>query len=411
MAEKTKAGLLETGVCAVLTGALLGALFPAYAPYGLAIALTGGLGVVSHYKAWSELDVLFRNLKLGKGESYPLLKRKTRKDGYMLYEYTLPRGMTVKDYQDKADAIRQAVGNPVLIEYGFKNLLIRVYDRERKEKYDYEVTAGRGRLEIPIGYDLTGKLITTDLSSGEPHLLIAGETGSGKSTVLRSIITDLILTKNVDLYLIDLKRGAELNIFRRVDRVQSFARTRAEAESLLRALGAEVDRRYDLFFDNDVVDIKQYNRKFPPLRYQVLIIDEFADLMNERDSTRLIEELSAKARACGVHLLISTQRPDMRVLNGRIKANVSSVLGLKTMNDINSRIIIGHDGLEQLRGAGHGIFKRGAETDVQCPFLSVERAQALIAPHIVAKNQPAAPEQIVSLDFMEVFSAHDYKKR
>jgi DNA segregation ATPase FtsK/SpoIIIE, S-DNA-T family len=245
-----------------------------------------------------------------------------------------------------------------------------------------------GKLEIPLGFDRTGQMITTDLSHGEPHLLIAGETGSGKSTVLRSIITNLILNNDCDLLLVDLKYGAEFKMFQNSSRVKEFARTRNEAEKLLQQVSTEVNRRYDLFYDKNCIDIKQYNQQFKnKLKYQILIIDEFADLMNEKRSTSIIEELAAKARACGIHLIIATQRPDAQVISGRIKANVTSVLGLKALNDINSRIIIGHEGLENLRGKGHAIFKRGMEIELQCPYLDEKRVPELISYTYVEKKK------------------------
>lgn len=178
----------------------------------------------------------------------------------------------------------------------------------------------------------------------------------------------------------DLKRGAEFNVFAKSSKVASFSRTKAEAEGVLEEINAEIDRRYDLFFENDVSNIKEYNKnhKKNKLNYEVVIIDEFADLQDEKGSIGIIETVAAKARACGIHLVISTQRPDAKILNGRIKANVSSILGLKTINDINSRIIIDHNGLEHLRGKGHGLFKRSGEIEIQCPNLSVEDCRDLI---------------------------------
>ena len=92
----------------------------------------------------------------------------------------------------------------------------------------------------------------------------------------------------------------------------------------------------------------------------------------------MIETLAAKARACGIHLIISTQRPDAEIINGRIKANIPCVIGLKTMNGLNSRIIIDEEGLEQLRGRGHGMLKYGDVTEFQSMFLTTNQARDLI---------------------------------
>jgi S-DNA-T family DNA segregation ATPase FtsK/SpoIIIE len=336
---------------------------------------------------YSRFDLIFKNLKLGVNESYPVLKSQTKKESSVLYEFTLPIGLSVEEVEKNKPAIRQAIGKNIDIRYGYKNLLIEVYE-DCPTDYDYKIEQIRGRVGLLIGYDRNGKLVNADLASGEPHLLIAGETGSGKSTVLRSIITNLILTSDCELFLVDLKRGAEFNVFQKSSRVKEFARTRGEAEKLLKRMSAEIDRRYDLLYENDCVDIKQYNGKFKnKLKYQVLIVDEFADLMHQDKSISIIEELAAKARACGIHMILSTQRPDSQVLNGRIKANVTSVLGLKSLNEINSKIIIGHDGLEKLRGHGHAILKRVEEIELQCPFLDIQRAQELIRYTYIDKKQ------------------------
>lgn len=382
--------LIEASVLAVLGGTICLSLLPSVPLYGAAMFVAGGVGIAYEAMTYSKFDKIFKSLKLGIGESYPIKKRMSSKEDYDLYEFTLPAGMSVEDFEKKHDAIEQYVGKRIEIAYGFKNLLIRVYTKDLPDVWKYEPIKVKGRVGLLIGCDRQCKPVAIDLGDGEPHLLIAGESGSGKSTVLRSIITNIILTANVDLYLIDLKRGAEFNLFRKCQKVKSFARTEEEAENLLRDVSVEVDRRYDLFFDADCIDIKHYQSKHPEnaLRYQVVIIDEFADLMYEKGSIALLEGLAAKARACGIHLIISTQRPDAKVLSSRIKANVPVVLGLKTMNETNSRIIIGDKGLEKLRGKGHGLLLHGDLTELQCPLLSAEDAAELLKPYY-RKEGPA----------------------
>lgn len=390
MEREQPPSLIETSVLAVLGGTICLSLLPSVPLYGAAMFVAGGVGIAYEAMTYSKFDKIFKSLKLGIGESYPIKKRMSSKEDYDLYEFTLPAGMSVEDFEKKHDAIEQYVGKRIEIAYGFKNLLIRVYTKDLPDVWKYEPIKVKGSVGLLIGCDRQCKPVTIDLGDGEPHLLIAGETGSGKSTVLRSIITNIILTANVDLYLIDLKRGAEFNLFRKCRQVKAFARTEEEAENLLRDVSAEVDRRYDLFFENDCIDIKHHQSKHPEnaLRYQVVIIDEFADLMYEKESISLLEGLAAKARACGIHLIISTQRPDAKVLSSRIKANVPVVLGLKTMNETNSRIIIGDKGLEKLRGKGHGLLHHGDLTELQCPLLSAEDAVELLKPYY-RKEEPA----------------------
>jgi S-DNA-T family DNA segregation ATPase FtsK/SpoIIIE len=149
----------------------------------------------------------------------------------------------------------------------------------------------------------------------------------------------------------------------------------------------EVDKRYNLFYENDVKDIVDYNFKCGKMDYQVLVFDEFADIADNKEAIKMVEKLSAKARACGIHLIISTQRPDAKVLNGRIKDNFGAILGLKTTTEVNSRIIIDKDGLEKLKGNGHGIFKKdGEENIIRCPYLDVDEAVNLIKHTYIKKD-------------------------
>lgn len=397
MPHKTvkEATLLDTSILAICGGAAVVAMYPPFAAIGGLMAASGVFGVGSFFATYSKFDRLWKNLNLGKNGSFPICTGKEQTEVSTIYTFTLPAGVSAADFDSKHDAIAQFVGRDISIKYTYKAITIEVFENAAKEVYDYEVTKCPGKVEIVIGYDRRGKLITADLSKGEPHLLIAGETGSGKSTTLRAIITNVLLTKKIKLHLIDLKRGAEFQIFSKCGNVESFARTKPEAKEILNAINKEVDRRYDLFFKHDCVDISEYNRKIGGMDYQMLIIDEFADLHSMKDAISLLEEIAAKARACGIHLIISTQRPDHIILNGRIKANVTTVLGLKTTNEANSRIIIDQPGLEDLRGKGQGLLKRGNMTLVQCPYLPTQRARELLRPLYVERvERTTEPEAV-----------------
>ncbi len=391
--KPTKYVLLEIGTLSLGLGISCIFYFPCFWSY--IIAISGIYALVQYGIEHSKFDKLFVGAGLGTDGSYPIEKGHENKDGYTQYEFTLPVGMSSEDFAKKELAISQWLGKEIAIQYGYKNLLLRVYDEPFKHDYQYTVTTAPGDVPVLIGHDRGGKLIFADLAKGEPHMIIAGETGSGKSTALRAIIVNLIITARVEFYLIDLKYGAELGMFKDCRKVKEFARTREEAETLLSHIREEVGRRYDTFAEAGCPDIKAYTAQHGRyMRRQVLIIDEFADLMTEKKSIQLIENLTAMARACGIHIILCTQRPDAKVLNGRIKSNCAVVLGLKTSTDINSRIIIDDGGLEKLAGKGHGLFKRGgALTEVQVPYLSVERATELIKPYIeVKKPAPRVPK-------------------
>jgi len=405
-ATHTEGTLLNTSVVAIVGAFAANATYAGYAEYCIAMGLFGVFGLARYFSKICMFDRIFKGLKLGVDNSYPVKKGKERTNEGMMYKFTLPAGLTSEDFIKEKLAIEQYLGKQVDIIYTYKEIRITILEENRKTFFEYVSENIKGNVPILIGYNKKGELVSCDLSNGEPHLLIAGESGSGKSTSIRSIITNLILNSNVTLHLIDLKRGAEFQIFQKCKSVKSFARTKSEAEKLLNEISSEVDRRYDLFFKDDCIDIKEYNSKHKKqLGYEVIVIDEFADLMDEKPTIRLMESISSKCRAAGLHLIIATQRPDMKVLNGRIKANVPTVLGLKAKNDVNSKIIIDTKGLEDLRGKGHGLFLRGTLQEVQSPFLSAEHARELLKPTYVTKLE-LVPDikngEIENFDFLDV---------
>ncbi|WP_427340769.1 FtsK/SpoIIIE domain-containing protein [Caloranaerobacter sp. DY30410] len=413
--SKKNLDLFTIGLMALITGSIGLNWFNlsvwGYFLYGLGIA-SCGYHVLDKSRGFK---ILWENLKLYKGEVYPILKRKKKTPyGYDL-RFTLPAGLSTEDFEKNKTAIEQYLDKKIKIRYEHKTLIIEVYNKSLS-KHKFEVVKTNSIVEFPVGYSFGGKIETVDLTDGQPHMLIAGETGSGKSTTLRGIITNLILTKDpnvLELHLIDLKRGAEFGIFSKCKIVKSFSRTKEEAEEILYKLSDEVDRRYTLFYEKNCVDIKEYNRKYRKnkLNYKLVIIDEFADLQNEKDSISIIETLAAKARACGIHLIISTQRPDSKILNGRIKANVPVVLGLKTMNELNSRIIIDCKGLEELKGKGHGILKYKGEVEIQAMNITPQQARDLVKPYYRKDSKSKATKirrtqkvgEVENFDFLKVF--------
>lgn len=345
------AGLLLTPTQPLLGGSLL-----------FAVATWG----IKYYREHSKLAGVFRNCGLVNRDGQVLqLRDKKLIEGGCMYRYSLPPGFCVADVVKHQDAIEGFLGKAVSITTIIKDAVIEVYD-EDLEQYQYEPSD-----VLEIGRGRGGKIITVDFDR-YPHLLIAGETGSGKSTSLRALITSMIL-QGYKLHGIDLKGGAELGIFRNHPAMVNFARTAKDAERVIGLFAEEIDRRYDLFFEQGVTNIKSTN-----LDQQVLIIDEFAELCDS-PAMKPLKSICARGRACGCNAVICTQRPSSTVITGDIKANMTNVIGLKTLDDVNSRVVINKSGLERLRGHGHGIFKCGGEfIEFQAPLLTEERAKELI---------------------------------
>lgn len=404
--------VLSNCILALAGSAIIDIIYPPFAiiTFVMKLASIGGMTFV--VATYSKYDKIFWNCGLNIDQAVPLLKYTTDTDYSTLYHFTLPAGLSLQDFEKSQEAIENYLGKQIKISYTFKEIVIEEFNHDMKTMYEYEPIQLKGFVPIIIGYDRRGELISCDLGTGEPHMMIAGVTGGGKSTAIRCMLTNLILYSDVKLHLIDLKNGVELRLFADSNKVLSFSRTVSQAGNILHQLDILVDDRYNLFYANKVKDIVEYNKKFPnkKMDYQLLVVDEFADLQSEKDLLKVLESLSRKARSAGIHLLLATQRPDAKIITGAIKANIPTVLGLKTTNNINSRIIIDETGLENLRGNGHGLFRRNGDiTEVQCPFVTPDKVAELIKDTYIDKRPKISKtkflgsnKEIIEAEYVEV---------
>ncbi|MEI4769238.1 DNA translocase FtsK [Psychrobacillus sp. FJAT-51614] len=223
-------------------------------------------------------------------------------------------------------------------------------------------------LEAALGLNLTGKPVTLDLRK-MPHGLIAGATGSGKSVFINSLLVSLLYKatpEEVKLLLIDPKM-VELAPFNHIPHLVSPVITDVKAATAaLKWAVDEMERRYQLFAHIGVRDISRYNtlatekRQFAQkLPYIVIVIDELADLMMmaPTEVEDAICRIAQKARACGIHLVLATQRPSVDVITGLIKANIPTRIAFSVSSQIDSRTILDQQGAERLLGKGDMLYQ------------------------------------------------------
>jgi S-DNA-T family DNA segregation ATPase FtsK/SpoIIIE len=233
---------------------------------------------------------------------------------------------------------------------------------ERKRDY---LVARPGR--FVVGEKPDGDVLCADLSdSGTPHLLIAGQTGSGKSVLIQSIIASLLQFHDpgaIRFTLIDPKRVTFIGSgFRAAVASHLDGPVRFDVEETLPVIERLVDlmeERYRLFHDAKVMDVAEYNEQVPlleRLERRVLVIDEFQDLIAEKETAKTffggIKRLGAKARAAGIHMILATQRPDRDTVPPIVKANLGGRIALQVGSLTNSRIILDQGGAETLLGKG-----------------------------------------------------------
>ncbi len=221
-----------------------------------------------------------------------------------------------------------------------------------------------GLLGFTLGRDVTGEPIFADLER-MPHLLIAGATGGGKSIMIHSLLISLLYKNSpssLKMILIDPKR-VELSVYEGIPHLVSpVIVENKKALGVFRWAIQEMERRYTVLQSQGSRDIKSYNAKLSsdpqPLPYIVIVIDELADLMTSfgREVEGSIVRLAQMARATGVHLVLSTQRPSVEIITGLIKANITSRIALQVASQIDSRTIIDTAGAEKLLGAGDLLF-------------------------------------------------------
>jgi S-DNA-T family DNA segregation ATPase FtsK/SpoIIIE len=221
-----------------------------------------------------------------------------------------------------------------------------------------EWTGIKGPLGFAIGKDIAGKSVVADLDK-MPHLLVAGQTGSGKSVMINAILTSLLYRNSpsdLKLILVDPKQ-VELKPYDDIPHLLTPVITEPEkCISALKWAVAEMERRYKALADVSKRNIGEYNllKKEEGMPYIVIVIDELADLMMmaARDVEALIVRIAQKARAVGIHLVLATQRPSVDVITGLIKANVPARIAFTTASQVDSRTIIDQVGSEKLLGQG-----------------------------------------------------------
>jgi S-DNA-T family DNA segregation ATPase FtsK/SpoIIIE len=214
-----------------------------------------------------------------------------------------------------------------------------------------------GSLSFALGRNVQGEPVFPDIEK-MPHLLVAGATGSGKSIAIHSIILSLLFKNSpemLSLIMIDPKR-VELSIYDKLPHlIAPVVTDNKHAIGALRWVIKEMDRRYEVLLGAGSRDVKSYNKSSSePLPFIVVIIDELADLMQTygREVEGSIIRLAQMARATGIHLIVSTQRPSVEVITGLIKANITTRIALQVASQIDSRTILDTAGAEKLLGRG-----------------------------------------------------------
>jgi DNA segregation ATPase FtsK/SpoIIIE, S-DNA-T family len=315
---------------------------------------------------------------------YPRIHSAVETDDKIEFVFTLKNGMDPKEVTKKEYVFMQYFGENIELDGDHKTFVLTVYHKTfpRELTYNYsKILPVIEGLTLPIicGMDRHGQYVAYD-AINEPHLLIAGESGSGKSTQLRSILTTLIQyydESRLHIYCADLKMS-EFHIFKRCRQVKSVCTTPEQLERMLTRIQSEMKRRSKLLNEREVAHINDLPKsERPPII--LVCIDELVIVKDNKDVMNALVQLVAIGRALGVIAILSMQRPSHDILDTKIRTNLTVRMGFRTDSLTNARII-GTPGAEKIsiEQRGRFLLKREDLIELQAPFLPLEKAKKIL---------------------------------
>jgi len=311
-----------------------------------------------------------------------------------LYEILPAAGIKISTIINLADDISRSMGvGAVRIAqiYGTQFLGVEVPNDDRETVTIKELLSDDNfkntshKIPICIGKDISGKIEVIDLSK-TPHLLVAGTTGSGKSVFINTLLTSLLYKFSPDelrLILIDPKM-LELSVYNDIAHLLTPVVTEPKKAIIaLKWVCKEMERRYSLMNEENTRSLEGFNQKSEEkLPYIVVFIDEMADLMMTagKEVEHYVQRLAQMARACGIHLVMATQRPSVDIITGSIKANFPSRISFQVASKYDSRTVLGEIGAEQLLGNGDMLMSKNGGNLIryQSAFISDNEVNKLI---------------------------------
>ncbi|MDX2198184.1 MAG: DNA translocase FtsK 4TM domain-containing protein [Phycisphaerae bacterium] len=349
-----------------------------------------------------------------------------------VFELALNPGIKVSQIQslsnDMARALKAPAVRPTLLP-GRNTIGIEVPNIDKEKVRLKEIMQGFGSkadeyaIPLYLGKDASGKPLVNDMTR-MPHMLIAGTTGSGKSVCIASIVMSILLTRSpedVKLILVDPK-VVELAMFKDIPHLMCPIVTEmSKAEGILDWAATQMDERYALLAEAGVKDIKSYNKlgmeglkerlnitddaemaRIPiKLPYIVIVIDELADLMmmSPKEVEFYLCRIAQKSRAVGIHLIVSTQRPQANVVTGLIKSNLPSRIAFRVASRLDSRIVLDQNGGELLMGQGDMLFLPPGSSKLmraQGTYIADDELRAIVK-HARAQGQPQYHSDLIRM--------------
>lgn len=330
---------------------------------------------------------------------YPTLVKKTfegENHNYVLY-YKLPVGLSFIDILEKLHYICDGLNAEVIpkqlegdIKSDFRLTVLRGHLKDKIIYTNEHTLSKKDGIYALIGWSRRGFEQINLANSNTCDMLVAGVKGSGKSTLLRLIGTSFVLNYTPDelnLWLCDFKMGVEFEVFGNTRLVTSKITKTKDAINFFAQLLMESDVRYEMFKDAGCVDIDEFNQQYPDKKipHIVMMLDELAMLQNDQKAMIILTMLGAVGRASGIHMILSTQRPDSKVIDSNLKNNIAVTVGLRCKNAISSRVVMGEKDSSLARidpdTPGRCKIQHSKELYAQVPELTTKMAKQLCLPY------------------------------
>ena len=337
-----------------------------------------GLNTLDFKKLFEELNIC------NKSKEYPKLYSIINQDYFKVYQFTIPIGISINDFEKHTEAISHFIGvDNVSIVRNNKLIDIKVLTEVPKANYDIKEHK-RNDFKIPLGYDLNNnKLVLWDITSNNNcHCYIAGSSGGGKSVTLRLILSHLVNSlskRDIEFSIVNTKR-VDLKDFEHCKHTKNYMCGIDGVEDFLAGEIEEMERRYILLEKADCDDLKEYRSRGNRIPYRLIVIEEISSYKGNKEYQRYIELLASQGRGAGMLLLMVTQLPSAEIMPNTIKCNVNTTIGLKTKDEIRSDIIAPNGNLHKLKGNGHSKLFDGSHdgTEYQGLYIDKETMKSII---------------------------------
>lgn len=313
---------------------------------------------VDHDDSIEVLNDIFKEKKVKNfKDEFAYINAKRDCNTFREYYVEIPLGKTVEDIEKCIPAIETYFKNNASVEVKNKRVFIKIYTTDLSDHYEFtpiKVDKTKG-LIMYLGNSREGVILEN--LSVNPHMSVVGATGSGKSVFVNCSLCNLIenyTSEELELILFDLK-GNELNEYKDLKHTVFHTRQVTETVSYFANLKQEMERRYEVL--GNYRDIKSYNKNHPDdlMKYQFIVIEECFSLISHKKAYDLLGEIMSKGRACGMHFLLTTQRPAADIIPKLAYTHVTTRVGLRTSSSQESRNAIEIPGLERLSDPGTGI--------------------------------------------------------